>query len=84
MRRHLSRALRFAARALASLIGAIRPQPGTTEGAVMAGIALIGTAFLAAAILTPALAGLLVPLAIGVPGLLVLAVGLGFDLRRTR
>lgn len=53
---------------------ALRPEPGTTEGAVMLGLALIAAGFLVAG---------LVPLALGVPGVLLVAVGLGFDLRRT-
>ncbi len=55
------------------LVLALRPEPGTTEGAVMLGLVLIAAGFLAAG---------LVPLALGVPGLLLVAIGLGFSLRR--
>ena len=70
---------RRAADALGNLFGrgwaVIRPEPGTTEGAVMIGLVLLAAAFIAAG---------LIPLALGVPGAVLVAVGLGFSLRRTR
>lgn len=69
--------LRAAAAAIAALSARVaapfRPEPGTTEGAVMLGLALLAGGF--------AVAGLW-PLALGVPGALLFAVGLGLDLRR--
>lgn len=69
--------IRALATALAALVvravAPFRPEPGTTEGAVMLGLALLASGF--------AVAGLW-PLALGVPGALLFAVGLGLDLRR--
>lgn len=57
---------------LAALVNALRPEPGTTEGAVMLGLLLLGIG----------LALVWVPLALIIPGLLILAIGLGFSLQR--
>lgn len=69
------RALTLLHRALAGAIAPFRPTPGTTEGAVMLGLALLAAGFLAAG---------LVPFALGVPGACLIAIGLGFSLRRAR
>lgn len=65
----------LAHRVLAGTIAPFRPTPGTTEGAVMLGLALLAAGFLAAG---------LVPFALGVPGGLLVVIGLGFSLRRAR
>lgn len=51
---------------LAAAIRPFTPEPGTTEGAVMLGLALVAAAFLAAG---------LPPLALGVPGAVLVLLG---------
>lgn len=57
------------------VIAPFRPAPGTTEGAVSLGLVGLGIAFWTAG---------MVPLAIGVPSGLLLAIALGFSFRWRR
>ena len=71
--RRLRRALASAAAAIGGLLSAFRPAPGTTEGAVMLGLVLLSGGFLLAD---------LAPLALIVPGVVILAIGTLPALRR--
>lgn len=68
----MKRIRRAAIQVSGHLLGALRPEPGTTEGAVMAGLAMLGAGF---ALVWP-------PLGLIVPGTIVVAIGLGFTLQR--
>ena len=57
------------------LLDALRPTPGTPEGALMLGLVLVAMGFFVADV--PALALL-------VPGIVTVAVALGFSFRRAR
>lgn len=56
------------------VVGAFTPEPGTTEGAVMLGIALLAVGFVI---------GGYVPLAFIVPGALLVAIGVHPLIRRS-